>query len=104
MATETEKKASLEAISRKSKRRVHYQKFVKGKDSSNYSADDLGCILGTKSEKVQKKNKEVSSDDEENETAVGTEEKSHGLVTIQGGSIQDYFAKKMAELKVRGKT
>ena len=72
----------LQAISRKSKRRVHYQKFVKvtlifsilpkifyccvvaiisyiyihfpsqGKDSSNYSADDLGCILGTKSEKV----------------------------------------------------
>ena len=27
--------------------------------------DDLGCILGTKSEKLQKKNKEVSSEDEE---------------------------------------
>merc|ERR1712241_256488 len=47
--------------------------------------------------------RDVSSDDEEKETAVGTEEKSHGLVTIQGGSIQDYFAKKMAELKARGK-
>ena len=23
-----------------------------GKDSSNYSAEDMGCILGTKSEKV----------------------------------------------------
>ena len=91
------KKFSSQAISRKSKRRVHYQKFVKvifqtnnqsnkriankqtnrqrnknlvyftiyvvsvaqcsflicqGKDSSNYSAEDMGCILGTKSEKV----------------------------------------------------
>jgi len=99
-----ESSKSLEASSKKSRARVHYQKFTRGKDLVNYSADDLGCILGTKSEKLQKKNKEVSSDDEENETAVGTEEKSHGLVTIQGGSIQDYFAKKMAELKARGKT
>ena len=50
-----EKKANLEEISKKSKRRVHYQKFVRGKDLKNYSADDLGCILGTKSEKVKNK-------------------------------------------------
>ena len=53
--SEVEKKTNLEEISKKSKRRVHYQKFVRGKDLKNYSADDLGCILGTKSEKVKTK-------------------------------------------------
>ena len=57
---EDEKKATLSEISKKSKRRVHYQKFVKGKDTSNYSADDLGCILGTKSEKMKSKSEPSS--------------------------------------------
>ena len=57
---EDEKKATLSEISKKSKRRVHYQKFVKGKDSSNYSADDLGCILGTKSDKLKNKSEPSS--------------------------------------------
>jgi Pin2-interacting protein X1 len=40
------KAASLEAASKSSKKRVHYQKFTRGKDISKYSNDDLGCILG----------------------------------------------------------
>ena len=40
------KASSLEAASKSSKKRVHYQKFTRGKDISNYSTDDLGCILG----------------------------------------------------------
>merc|ERR1719382_1122132 len=95
--TETEKKASLEAISRKSKRRVHYQKFVKGKDSSNYSADDMGCILGTKSEKVGAKARAVV------EEAKGVEEEDTGKVKQASGSYQDYFAAKMAALKAQGR-
>merc|ERR1711915_99996 len=60
---------------------------------------------GTKSEKLQNRRKgEDSASVEEPETVIGTEEKSHGLVTIQGGNYQDYFARKMAELKARGKT
>merc|ERR1712200_198508 len=33
---------------------------------------------------------------------IGSEEKSHGLVTIKGGNYQDYFEKKMAALKEKG--
>ena len=67
-----EKKANLEEISKKSKRRVHYQKFVRGKDLKNYSADDLGCILGTKSEKV--KSESVSSPEEGSEESSGEDD------------------------------
>ena len=39
--------------------------FLKNQKNNFHFSDDLGCILGTKSEKLQKKNKDVSSDDEE---------------------------------------
>ena len=66
--SEGEKKANLEEISKKSKRRVHYQKFVRGKDLKNYSADDLGCILGTKSEKVKPQSEPTSAETQEETT------------------------------------
>jgi len=96
---EAEKKATLSEISKKSKRRVHYQKFVKGKDSSNYSADDLGCILGTKSDKLKSKS-EPSSPQVETEVDM-PEERDKNFV--QRGSYTDYFAAKMAALKAQGK-
>ena len=67
-----DKKANLEEISKKSKRRVHYQKFVRGKDLKNYSADDLSCILGTKSEKV--KSEPTSSPEEGSEESSGEDD------------------------------
>merc|ERR1711915_1136106 len=94
---ESEKKATMGEISKKSKRRVHYQKFVKGKDSSNYSADDLGCILGTKSEKLKSKS-EPSSPKTELAEETQDDEKF-----VQRGSYADYFAQKMAALKAQGK-
>ena len=74
--SEVEKKANLEEISKKSKRRVHYQKFVRGKDLKNYSADDLGCILGTKSEKVkmQSQSDPTSSPEEGSEESSGEDD------------------------------
>jgi len=96
---EDEKKATLSEISKKSKRRVHYQKFVKGKDSSNYSADDLGCILGTKSDKLKSKSEPSSPQAESEEETVEENNKNF----VQRGSYTDYFASKMAALKAQGK-
>jgi len=95
---ESEKRATLEEISKKSKRRVHYQKFVKGKDSSNYSSVDLGCILGTKKDQVKNESEPSSPGSKHQETSL-EENKNF----VQSGNYTDYFAKKMAELKARGK-
>ena len=81
-----EKKANLEEISKKSKRRVHYQKFVRGKDLKNYSADDLGCILGTKSEKVKNKSDpNVAPEVKKEEAEEGDEEADKNFVQ---GSVE----------------
>jgi len=98
-------KKSLEKLSKKSKKRVHYQKFTRGKDLANYSIDDLGCILGTKSEKLknmQKEKKEAEEKKLEEETADKKPETKHGVMTLQGGNYHDYFQKKMALLKAKG--
>jgi len=100
--SENEKKANLEELSRKSKRRVHYQKFVRGKDTNNYSVEDLGCILGTKSEKVKSKSAPGSpsiKDVDNKDIVIEEDDKKF----VQGGSYADYFAKKMAEMKSKGK-
>eukprot|EP00088_Acartia_fossae_P016177 TRINITY_DN19041_c0_g1_i1.p1 TRINITY_DN19041_c0_g1~~TRINITY_DN19041_c0_g1_i1.p1 ORF type:complete len:524 (+),score=220.65 TRINITY_DN19041_c0_g1_i1:34-1605(+) len=104
-------KKSLEQLSKKSRKRVHYQRFTRGKDLANYSAEDLGCILGTNSKKLQTKQKERENEDaasndkkeDDNSTEIGTKEHSHGLVTIQGGNYHEYFQKKMAELRAKGR-
>ena len=120
--SESEKKANLEELSKKSKRRVHYQKFVRysimsvsiqqqidcffyfrGKDTNNYSVEDLGCILGTKSEKV-KSTKTPGSSKQEDKGDIETEtEAQEDKKFLQGGNYADYFAKKMAEMKAKGK-
>ena len=93
---------SLEARSKTSKSRVHYHKFTRGKDLSRYSAQDMACILGKKAnDSSQARTKDESEDEDE---GISSEtEKSHGVVTIQKGSIQDYFAAKMAALKQKAK-
>jgi len=101
--------ASLENKSKKLKKRVHYHKFTRGKDLSRYSSKDLDCILGSDAVKKKRKEEEEansklssaqqSGDEGEDTSAVGEVVKSHGLVTISGGSINDYFAKKMADKK-----
>ncbi|CAD7076684.1 unnamed protein product [Hermetia illucens] len=99
---------SLEEKSKKSRARVHYKKFTRGKDISQYSEKDLANIFGRKSlikdesekapeEDDQKQSNNASqatSDSEENKEA------NFGVVTISSGtSINDYFKAKMAAFR-----
>ncbi|XP_072015311.1 PIN2/TERF1-interacting telomerase inhibitor 1-like [Amphiura filiformis] len=99
---------SLEERSKKSRSRVHYKKFTRGKDFSRYGATDINCILGvraTKSAPTTPRTQSANNSDSESENEKATkedehEDTSHGVTTIvQNTSIQDYFARKMAELK-----
>jgi Pin2-interacting protein X1 len=93
---------SMAEMSKKAKGRVHYEKFTRGKDLSRYTETDLSCILGTK--KAKKRKMDIAADKKalEDEKAereqriegVGKKDES-GLMVIQGGSMDDYFQKKM---------
>ncbi|KAJ8665106.1 hypothetical protein QAD02_006768 [Eretmocerus hayati] len=90
---------SLEEKSKLSQKRVHYKKFTRGKDVNKYSMKDLANIFGKKDlnektlEKVTEEQGEIIYD------PVGTQDTTAGILTIKGGSINDYFKKrfKMAE-------
>lgn len=84
----TKETQSLASASKKSKKRVHYEKFTKGKDLSSYSQTDLSCILGEKNRKKIKL-EEKSIAEKEGESA------PENSKFVQGGSINDYFKMKM---------
>ena len=90
---------SLEARSKSSKARVHYHKFTRGKDLSRYSASDLDSILGKRSTVNVQTEVESKEEEETVSASSGTVEHLHGVTTIHGGSIQEYFAAKMAAAK-----
>merc|ERR1712018_922498 len=70
--------------------------------TNNYSVEDLGCILGTKSEKV--KSTKTPRPPKQEDKGVETEtEVKEDKKFLQGGNYADYFAKKMAEMKAKGK-
>ncbi|CAG9834211.1 unnamed protein product [Diabrotica balteata] len=92
--TNFEKKViSLEQKSQTSRARVHYKKFTRGKDLSQYSEKDLANIFGKKSLKEPKKEVEVKEeycDSKENENS--------NDMLINAGSMRDYFKKKLPNL------
>merc|ERR1739838_1286605 len=114
--SQTEKQ-SLRDISKKSKKRVHYEKFTKGKDLSRMSQKDLANILGTDKAKkrrideglLKEKNEKERQEEEEKAKKVdlGNDKEAvkdnSGLLCIQGGSIDDYFKAKMEALKAKRK-
>ncbi|XP_077009065.1 PIN2/TERF1-interacting telomerase inhibitor 1 isoform X1 [Tamandua tetradactyla] len=86
-----EKKSfSLEKKSKVSKNRVHYMKFTKGKDLSSRSKMDLDCIFGKRQHKKTPEDDSSLTTPDENETSTAI---------TSAFTIQEYFAKRMAELK-----
>ncbi|CAI5441564.1 unnamed protein product [Caenorhabditis angaria] len=105
--TEEEKNAAAEKISielksKSVKRRIHYQKFTRAKDTSNYSENDKTAILGfgkLKKDKnvVAEEEKEIKKEDEDEKS----DDKKEGIHTVSTMSVGDYFAAKMAALKAK---
>ncbi|XP_075057307.1 PIN2/TERF1-interacting telomerase inhibitor 1 [Mixophyes fleayi] len=99
---DSKKSFSLEEKSKASKKRVHYMKFAKGKDLSCRSDTDLACIFG-KREKVKKATEEeaeVSPEECEGKKSPSpTTEVDPGNTVTSSLSVNEYFAKRMAELK-----
>ncbi|XP_043538336.1 PIN2/TERF1-interacting telomerase inhibitor 1 isoform X1 [Chiloscyllium plagiosum] len=98
---------SLEEKSKSSKKRVHYQKFTKGKDLSSRSAIDLACIFGKRGKQVKGsrgQEEQVMSDtcfmpDNDPEVPGDSEPKVEINTVTSSLTMQEYFANRMAQLK-----
>ncbi|XP_017866220.1 PREDICTED: PIN2/TERF1-interacting telomerase inhibitor 1 [Drosophila arizonae] len=90
---------SLEEKSKRSKARVHYKKFTRGKDLAQYSEKDLANIFGKKAtDEIEipvqiKKQQEVTEEKPVNPNFAGVCTISTGL------SVNDYFKQKMEAMK-----
>eukprot|EP00117_Sycon_ciliatum_P043128 scpid42762/ scgid0963/ PIN2/TERF1-interacting telomerase inhibitor 1; 67-11-3 protein; LPTS1; Liver-related putative tumor suppressor; Pin2-interacting protein X1; TRF1-interacting protein 1 len=122
--------AGLQAKAHKSRARINYNKFLRGKDISGYSNNDMSCILGVRataseasssrggspsgsdSDSSSTSNSDASSSSESDGEKEGSSshrrqrhdkaEDASGIhTTTSGQSVQDYFAAKMAKLRQR---
>lgn len=90
---------SLEEKSKQSRARVHYKKFTRGKDLSQYSEKDLANIFGRKEGEVSNN---VNLQPEEDTNKFGSEIVESNANFLQTGiSVSDYFKMKM-EAKRKG--
>lgn len=87
LPSEVKVETSLEKKSEGSRARVHYKKFTRGKDLSQYSEKDLANIFGRKSLKEKKK---TAQEEEKEQPQV-----EENPMLVNGGSMTDYFKKKL---------
>ena len=98
------KTLSIELNSKSLKRRIHYQKFTRAKDMTNYSESDKIAVLGLKKAKTEEEKEEspkVEEEEEKEEITEKVEFQEHYLHTVSKVSVGDYFAQKMAALKAK---
>ncbi|XP_012255410.2 uncharacterized protein LOC105685667 [Athalia rosae] len=96
---------SLELKSKQSRARLHYQKFIQGKDVKKYSSKDLANIFGQKELiDANKASTVVELVNEINPEPTGSEDRTAGVLTIKGGNIDDYFQNKLSNLKKKQRT
>ncbi|KAH8257914.1 hypothetical protein KR038_002988 [Drosophila bunnanda] len=89
---------SLEQRSKQSKARVHYQKFTRGKDLSQYSEKDLANIFGKKATEDIAVPVVIEEPKEEKTVSPNF----GGVQTVSTGlSVSDYFKQKMDAIKNR---
>merc|ERR1712018_74756 len=74
---------SLRDASKKAKKRVHYEKFTKGKDLSRYSENDLSCILGTDKAKKRKIDEETKQKEIEKERKIEEEKAKKAAENVE---------------------
>ncbi|XP_067054095.1 PIN2/TERF1-interacting telomerase inhibitor 1-like isoform X2 [Acropora muricata] len=95
------KKYELEKTARQSRKRVFYNKFIRSKDLSSKSAEDMACVFGRRSKSDPVTPQELSEDEESDLSTTSCSPRGlHGVQTITSGqNIQEYFQKKMMEIK-----
>ncbi|XP_037715486.1 G patch domain-containing protein 4 isoform X1 [Drosophila subpulchrella] len=92
---------SLEERSKQSRARVHYKKFTRGKDLSQYSEKDLANIFGKKAtDDIDAPAPVVALEEPKEEKIVDAN--FAGVQTVSTGlSVSDYFKQKMEAMKNR---
>eukprot|EP00112_Aurelia_sp_Birch-Aquarium-sp1_P017800 Seg417.1 transcript_id=Seg417.1/GoldUCD/mRNA.D3Y31 product="PIN2/TERF1-interacting telomerase inhibitor 1" protein_id=Seg417.1/GoldUCD/D3Y31 len=105
---EESKQASLQNDVKQSQRKIHYGKFIKSKDLSLKSKNDLACVFGQRSKSTPSTPQQLSEDEgEKSDTStascpVENHKAEHGFVTVRSEmNLQEYFEQRMAALKKR---